>query len=77
MFAYFGKNLIHQLNLVAEKMGLNENPVLIVVSPLVALMEDQVKQATEMGIMAMQLMSKPSGHQKMVTLCNATRTPHP
>ncbi|CAB1444836.1 unnamed protein product [Pleuronectes platessa] len=41
--------------MVAKKMGYNENPVVIVVSPLVALTEDQVKEATEMGITAMQL----------------------
>jgi len=29
--------------MVAKKMGRNENPVVVVVSPLVALMEDQVK----------------------------------
>ncbi|XP_076146136.1 putative ATP-dependent DNA helicase Q1 [Alosa pseudoharengus] len=52
----FGKSLIYQLApLVAKKMGHNENPLVIVVSPLVALMEDQVKEATEMGITAMQL----------------------
>ncbi|CAB1431311.1 unnamed protein product [Pleuronectes platessa] len=41
--------------MVAKKMGHNENPVVIVVTPLVALMEDQVKEATAMGITAMQL----------------------
>ncbi|CAB1426615.1 unnamed protein product [Pleuronectes platessa] len=41
--------------MVAKKMRHNENPVVIVVSPLVTLMEDQVKEATEMGITAMQL----------------------
>ncbi|CAB1431581.1 unnamed protein product [Pleuronectes platessa] len=52
----FGKSLIYQLApMVAKKMGHNENPVVIVVSPLVSLMEDQVKEATEMGITAMQL----------------------
>ncbi|XP_062332384.1 putative ATP-dependent DNA helicase Q1 [Osmerus eperlanus] len=51
----FGKSLIYQLApMVAKKMGHNENPVAIVVSPLVALMEDQVKEATELGITAMQ-----------------------
>jgi len=63
--------------MVAKKMGRNENPVVIVVSPLVALMEDQVK-GTEMGITAMQLMSKPSLHQTMMTLCYyTTHTPYP
>ena len=52
----FGKSLIYQLApMVAKKMGRNENPVVIVVSPLVTLMEDQVKEATGMGITAMQL----------------------
>ncbi|ROL52848.1 ATP-dependent DNA helicase Q-like 3 [Anabarilius grahami] len=52
----FRKSLIYQLApMVAKKMGCNENPVVIVVSPLVALMENQVKEATEMGITAMHL----------------------
>jgi len=43
----FGKSLIYQLaSMVANKMGCNENPVVVVVFPLVALMEDQVKEAT-------------------------------
>jgi len=68
----FGKSLIYQLApMVDKKMGRNENPVVIVVSPLVTLMEDQVKEATEMG------MSKLSLHQTMVRLCYTTRTPYP
>ncbi|ROK23451.1 ATP-dependent DNA helicase Q-like 3 [Anabarilius grahami] len=52
----FGKSLIYRLApMVAKKMGRNENPAVIVVSPLVTLMENQVIEATEMGITAMQL----------------------
>ena len=36
--------------MVAKKLGHKGNPALIVVSLLVALMEDQVKEATETGI---------------------------
>jgi len=32
--------------MVSKKIGCNENPVVVVVSPLVTLMEDQVKEAT-------------------------------
>lgn len=52
----FGKSLIYQLALlIGKKMGLSENPVAIVVSPLVALMEEQVREVTKLGITAMQL----------------------
>jgi len=52
----FGKSLIYQLApLIDKKMGLSENPVAIVVSLLVALMEEQVREATKLGITAMQL----------------------
>ena len=52
----YGKSLIYQLApMVSKKLGHKENPVVIVVSSLFALMEDQVKEATEMGITAMQL----------------------
>ena len=44
----FGKSLIYQLApLVGKKLGLSETPVVIVVSPLLALMDDQIKEATE------------------------------
>jgi len=43
----FGKSLIYQLvSMVAKKMGCNENPVVICGFSFVALMEDQVKEAT-------------------------------
>jgi len=43
----FSKSLIYQLALmITKKMGCNENHVVIVVSSLVTLMEDQVKEAT-------------------------------
>uniref|UniRef100_A0A8C6WGN0 DNA 3'-5' helicase n=1 Tax=Neogobius melanostomus TaxID=47308 RepID=A0A8C6WGN0_9GOBI len=52
----FGKSLIYQLApLVAKLMGFSENPVVAVVSPLIALMEDQIKEAAELGISATQL----------------------
>ncbi|KAK7912488.1 hypothetical protein WMY93_012699 [Mugilogobius chulae] len=52
----FGKSLIYQLApLVAKKMDTNSNPVVVVVSPLVALMEQQVKEASKLGVTAMQL----------------------
>uniref|UniRef100_A0A8C6U4X2 DNA 3'-5' helicase n=1 Tax=Neogobius melanostomus TaxID=47308 RepID=A0A8C6U4X2_9GOBI len=52
----FGKSLIYQLSpLVAKEMKLFPNPVVVVVSPLVALMEQQVVEASRLGIVAMQL----------------------
>lgn len=52
----FGKSLIYQLApLVAKAMGLRENPIVVVISPLIALMEDQVREATALGISACQL----------------------
>lgn len=55
----FGKSLIYQLApLVAKKLGkpnANANPVVVVVSPLLALIEDQIKEAGIMGITAGQL----------------------
>jgi len=39
-------SVIYQLApMVAKKMGCNEKPVVIVVSPLVTLMDDQVKES--------------------------------
>lgn len=52
----YGKSLIYQLaSLVAKRMELSENPLVIIVSPLIALMDDQVKEASNFGITAMQL----------------------
>ncbi|XP_019624894.1 PREDICTED: ATP-dependent DNA helicase Q-like SIM isoform X1 [Branchiostoma belcheri] len=63
----FGKSLIYQLVPLVCKAYLQtegersslfpgvENPIVIVVSPLVALMEDQVKEAAKLGITAAQL----------------------
>ena len=51
----FGKSLIYQLvPLVLEEMGLGEK-MLIIISPLLALMEDQIKEAARFGLTAMQL----------------------
>lgn len=59
----FGKSLIYQLvPRVCKKLALGssmfhgvEKPIVIVVSPLVALMEDQVKEAPKFGVSAAQL----------------------
>ncbi|XP_015797640.2 probable ATP-dependent DNA helicase RecS [Nothobranchius furzeri] len=52
----YGKSLIYQLApVVAKRMGLSENPLVVIVSPLIALMEDQVKEASKLGLTAMQL----------------------
>ncbi|XP_035658335.1 probable ATP-dependent DNA helicase RecS [Branchiostoma floridae] len=61
----FGKSLIYQLvpgvcKKLAETEGSSlfhgvDKPIVIVVSPLVALMEDQVKEAPKFGVLASQL----------------------
>ena len=62
----FGKSLIYQLApLVLEQMG-RERPIVIVISPLVALMEDQIKEAAKFGVTALQL-----GHHCDADILNA------
>ncbi|KAK9977185.1 hypothetical protein ABG768_019006 [Culter alburnus] len=54
----FGKSLIYQLlPLVSEKLGRPKagKAIVVIVSPLVALMEDQVKEAEKLGLCAAQL----------------------
>lgn len=52
----FGKSLIYQLTpLVVKKTKLLANPIVIVVSPLLALMDDQVAEAVKLGITAVKL----------------------
>uniref|UniRef100_A0A8C6LNV6 Helicase ATP-binding domain-containing protein n=1 Tax=Nothobranchius furzeri TaxID=105023 RepID=A0A8C6LNV6_NOTFU len=51
----YGNSLIYQLApVVAKRMGLSENPLVVIVSLLIALMEDQVKEANKLGLTAMQ-----------------------
>ncbi|XP_066282740.1 uncharacterized protein [Branchiostoma lanceolatum] len=51
----FGKSLIYQLvPLVWKKLG-KAKPVVVVVSPLVSLMEDQIREASKLGVTATQL----------------------
>ncbi|XP_078660162.1 putative ATP-dependent DNA helicase Q1, partial [Branchiostoma floridae x Branchiostoma belcheri] len=57
----FGKSLIYQIApLVLEKLG-RTNSIVIVVSPLVALMEDQVREAAKLGVKAVQLGNDDEG----------------
>lgn len=56
----FGKSLIYQLApLVAKELarlgGTEVNPIVVIVSPLLALMEDQIKEAAKLGVSAAQL----------------------
>ncbi|XP_048007996.1 ATP-dependent DNA helicase Q1-like [Megalobrama amblycephala] len=51
----FGKSLIYQLAPLVAKMSLCETPVVVMVSPLLALMEQQVMKAFKLGVIAMQL----------------------
>ena len=66
----FGKSLIYQLApLVAKEMGFSQTPVVAVVSPLTALMEDQVKEAVNLGISATQLCPE---QEHAIKSCQAT-----
>lgn len=50
----FGKSLIYQLvPLVLQEMGMDK--LLIIISPLLALMDDQVKEAAKFGLTALQI----------------------
>ncbi len=54
----FGKSLIYQLlPIVSEKLGRPKSgkAIIVIVSPLVALMDDQVKEAAKLGLFAVQL----------------------
>ncbi len=54
----FGKSLIYQLlPIVSEKLGRPKsgNVIIVIVSPLVALMDDQVKEAAKLDLCAAQL----------------------
>ncbi len=53
-----GKSLIYQLlPIVSEKLGRPKSgkAMIVIVSPLVALMDDQVKEAAKLGLCAAQL----------------------
>lgn len=52
----FGKSLIYQMApLVVKEMGRVQDPVVIIVSPLIALVEDQIREAEKLGVTGMQL----------------------
>jgi superfamily II DNA helicase RecQ len=52
----FGKSLIYQMApMVVKQLGLCINPIILVISPLVSLMQDQVNQLKKQGISAVSL----------------------
>ncbi len=54
----FGKSLIYQLlPIISERLGRPKSgkAIIVIVSPLVALMDDQVKEAAKLGLCAAQL----------------------
>ena len=52
----FGKSLIFQLApLVGKKLAASENPMIVVISPLVALMQEQVREARSLRLIAYRL----------------------
>ena len=51
----FGKSLIYQLApLVAKKLGQVKNPIVVVVSPLTALIEDQIREAGKVEVVGFE-----------------------
>lgn len=62
----FGKSLIFQMvPLVVKEMGICTNPIVIVVSPLVTLMREQVKYLNERGVSAISLSDGGSNDPKL------------
>lgn len=52
----FGKSLIYQIApLVVKEMGGHPEPIVIIISPLIALIEDQIREAGLLGVSAAQL----------------------
>lgn len=52
----FGKSLIYQMApMVVKQLGLCTKPIILVISPLVSLMQDQVNQLKKQGISAVSL----------------------
>ncbi|XP_063076479.1 ATP-dependent DNA helicase Q1-like [Engraulis encrasicolus] len=52
----YGKSLIYQIApLVVQEMGRQQEPIIAVVSPLIALIQDQIREAERLGVSAAQL----------------------
>ena len=62
----FGKSFIYQIApFVIQQMGLCSSPIIIVISPLVALMQEQVNHLKSLGIKATYLSDKEMSDQKL------------
>ena len=64
----FGKSLIYQMApMVVKELGLCINPIIIVISPLVSLMQDQVNQLEKQGISAVSLSETSVHDDKLIS----------
>ena len=64
----FGKSLIYQMApMVVKELGLCINPIIIVISPLVSLMQDQVNQLEKQGISAVSLSETSVRDEKLIS----------
>lgn len=66
----FGKSLIYQISpFIVKELNICDNPIIIVVSPLVTLMQDQVAQLIEQGISAISLSEAVLNDDKLKSGC--------
>ena len=64
----FGKSLIYQMTpMVVKQLGLCMNPIILVISPLVSLMQDQVNQLKNHGISAVSLSESSVKDDKLIS----------
>ncbi len=62
----FGKSFIYQIApMVIQQMGISSNPIIIVVSPLIALMNEEVRYLNSIGISATCLSNIDKSDQKL------------
>ena len=66
----FGKSLVFQMApFVVKELNLCENPIIIVVNPLVTLMQDQVTKLRKQGISAISLSEAVVDDDKLKSGC--------
>ena len=66
----FGKSLIYQMApFVVKECNICENPIVIIVSPLVTLMQDQVTKMRRQGISAISLSEAVLNDDKLTSGC--------
>jgi superfamily II DNA helicase RecQ len=66
----FGKSLVYQMvPFVVKELNICENPIVLIVSPLVTLMQDQVTQLSKQGISAISLSKDVQNDNKLKSGC--------